>query len=204
MRLKTASDMTNRFTRALHDLRGVAAVEFALLSPVLILLIINGIELVHYAGMQMKINRIAVMVADNAGRPRTTMTESYVNQLFTGVDKAGAKIKFKNKGRVILSSVQNNEDDSGQWLRWQRCFGNLGMSSAYGTEGLGRTGGGLPSVKGLTASPGSAIMLVELTYMYDPLFKVSIMPSKRMKREAAYVVRQRVDLSISGTGPARC
>lgn len=71
--------------------------------------LLGGMELTNYVLVQMQVNRIAAMTADNSSRLRTQMTESYINQLFTGVDKAGASINFKDRGRVILSSVQNNK-----------------------------------------------------------------------------------------------
>ena len=184
--------------------RGVAIVEFALALPLLLLLGIGGLELTNYVIVQMKVNRIAVMAADNASRLRTQMSESYINQLFVGVDKAGADIGFKQNGRVILSSVQNNAANNGQWIRWQRCFGNLAVVSRYGVEDKGKSNSSLPNVNGLTAQAGSAFMYVEVRYNYQPLFPISFFARPQMEREAAFIVRQRTDYSIAGTSPSRC
>lgn len=196
----------NRIKLALVPLgdRGVAIIEFALALPFLLLLGLGGLELVHYLIVQMEVNRIAVMTADNASRLRTQMSESFINQLFVGVDKAGADIDFKDHGRVILSSVQNNTDDNGQWIRWQRCFGSLNYTSRYGTEDTGRYDSSLQDVNGLTAQAGSAFMYVEVKYDYQPLFPTGLFQNRQMTREAAFIVRQRTDFSIAGSDPSVC
>lgn len=184
--------------------RGVAMLEFGLAMPLLMILGLGGLELINYVIVQMQVNRIAVMTADNASRLRTQMSESYINQLFVGVEKAGANIDFKDHGRVILSSIQNNNGYTGQWIRWQRCFGDLPVVSKYGAQDKGNSDSSLPDMNGLQAQAGSAIMYVELAYDYQPLFGRSLFGTRRMTREAGYIVRQRTDFSISGSTPSLC
>jgi hypothetical protein len=184
--------------------RGAALIEFAFAAPVLLAFVVGGMELTHYVVVQMQINRIAAMTADNASRLRTPMSESYMNQLFTGVDKAGAAIDFKNRGRVIVSSVQNNTAGNGQWIRWQRCFGTLAVNSKYGTEGKGQSDTSLPTINGLTAQAGSALIYAEVTYNYQPIIPNTYFNPGQIKHETAFIVRQRTDFSISGTSPATC
>lgn len=190
--------------RRLRCERGTALIEFAVALPVLLTFVVGGMELTNYVLVQMKINRIASMTADNASRLRTPMTESYVNQLFTGVDKAGGDINFKTHGRVILSSVQNNSAGNGQWIRWQRCFGNLPVNSKYGTQGKGQSNNSLPTVNGLQAQSGSALMYAEVYYDYQPIITNSSFNPGRVTQEASYVVRQRTDFSISGSNASTC
>lgn len=199
--------MIRHLTKTLRRLnchRGVAMLEFALSLPLLLIISMGGLELINYVIVQMQLNRIAVMASDNASRLRSQMSESYINQLFVGVDKAGAGIKFKERGRVVLSSVQNNNAEDGQWIRWQRCFGDRVYSSKYGDQGKGKNDSTLPTINGLTAQAGSAIMYVEVSYAYDPIFPGGLLSNRIMSREAAFIVRQRTDFSIAGTSPATC
>jgi hypothetical protein len=188
--------------------RGAALIEFGLSLPVLLVFIVGGLELTNYVLVQMQVNRIAAMTADNASRLRTTMTESFMNQLFTGVDKAGDNINFKKYGRVIISSVQDNgqkkSSKQGQWIRWQRCFGDLKVDSKYGDEGTGKNNDNLPNINGLEAQPGSALMYAEVYYDYQPIIPNSAFKPGRITQEAAYVVRQRTDFGISGGQPSKC
>lgn len=187
------------------DMHGVAAIEFALLTPIVFGLLLGGFELVRYAIAHQRVGQIASMTADNASRQRSAMTEANIAQLFVGVDKAGDAMDFKEHGRVILSSVQNNEDEDGQWIRWQRCFGDIRTHvSSYGVQGAGRTSNSVPSIDGLTAPDSSAMMVAEVFYTYQPLFFDNFVDRQLIRRKAAFIVRQRTDFSISGASPATC
>lgn len=183
---------------------GSSLIEFALALPVLLFLIVAGMELTNYVVVQMQINRIAAMTADNASRLRTPMSESYMNQLLTGVDKAGTNIGFTKHGRVIVSSVQNNGSSTGQWIRWQRCWGKLPVTSQYGPEGRGQNDSSLPTIRGLTAQPGSALIYAEVYYDYQPIIPNTLFNPGRLTHETAFIVRQRTDFSISGSSPSTC
>lgn len=187
-----------------RDERGVALIEFAFSLPLLMILILVGLEFTNFILAEHRVRAIASMTADNASRLRTQMSEAYINQLFVGVDKAGASIGFKDKGRVVLSSVQNNTNGDGQWIRWQRCFGNLAYNSKYGVQGKGQNDTSLPNVNGLQAQPGSAVMYVEAEYRYEPIIPSSFLANRTIAEEVAFVVRQRSDFAISGTNPSNC
>ena len=187
-----------------RDKRGMAMVEFALSLPLLMTLILVGLELTNYVLANHRVRQIAAMTADNASRLRSQMSEAYINQLFVGVQKAGAGMDFQTRGRVILSSVQNNAAADGQWIRWQRCYGSLSRASKYGTQGKGQTDTSLPTINGLVAQPGSAIMYAEAEYQYKPLILSSFLNNRRIVHETAFIVRQRTDFSISGSSPATC
>lgn len=202
--IKLLNTQFRREQGLLRNRRGVALVEFAFAFPMLLILVLNGLELVHYVVVQMKVNQIAVMTADSASKLRSTMTESFMNQLFTGADKAGASIDFKGHGKIIVSSVQNNAKGTGQWVRWQRCFGSLSYASKYGSEGSGASDSKLSNFGGLAAAPGSAIIYAEAAYDYQPLFPAGLLPLSRVQRDTAFVVRQRVDFSISGSNGSSC
>ena len=187
-----------------RDQRGVALIEFALSLPVLMILILVGLELTNFVLANHRVRQIGAMTADNASRLRSQMSEAFVNQLFVGVQKAGAGMQFENRGRVILSSVQNNAASNGQWIRWQRCFGQLSRNSKYGPQGTGQSDSALPTINGLVAQPGSAIMYAEVEYQYQPLIASSFLSNRRISHEVAFIVRQRTDFSISGSSPSTC
>ena len=186
------------------DDKGVALVEFAMSLPILLLLILGGMEFTNFVLANHRVRHIAAMTADNASRLRTQMSEAYVNQLFVGVQKAGASMQFQDKGRVILSSVQNNAAANGQWIRWQRCYGKLARSPKYGTQDKGKNDSSLPTMNGLVAQPGSAIMYAEAEYQYKPLIASSFLSNRKIVSEVAFIVRQRTDFSISGSSPSTC
>lgn len=190
--------------KILRDCRGASLIEFALALPILMSLILVGLELTNFVLANHRVRQIAAMTADNASRLRTQMSEAYVNQLFVGVQKAGAGIQFGDRGRVILSSVQNNAAADGQWIRWQRCYGSLSRASKYGVQDKGKSDNSLPTINGLVAQSGSALMYAEAEYNYKPLISTSLLNNRKIVHEVAFIVRQRTDFSISGSSASTC
>jgi Flp pilus assembly pilin Flp len=204
MRVLTAMRGPMHHLRA--DERGVAFVEFALIAPVLLFLILGGLEVVNYALAQLKVNQIAMTVADNAGRVTTGIDEANVYEVFAGANVIGQSMDFQSKGRIVLSSLQDNEQKGGkhgQMINWQRCWGDLATPPAYGAEGAGRKDNSLAQGMGatgnkITSIPGTAVMFVEVSYDYQPLISKTIVPvSGTIRRESAFNVRGRQNNNIS-------
>ena len=188
----------------LHS-RGVAMTEFALTLPLFVFLIMGGLEVTNLALIHLRLNHVAESTADNASRVRSQMDESDVEEIFTGAQVEGQSINLENKGRVILSSAQDNNQPGngrGQMIRWQRCFGGKKTPPAYGREGKGQTdsslkdGIGRPGRK-IAAQPGTAVMFVEVAYDYDPMIFSGIINPREIHYESAFNVRERTELGIT-------
>lgn len=174
-------------------------VEFALSLPLVIMVSMYGLEIAWVAIQQQKINQIAAVTADNAARVRSRIDETNVREIMSAARLAGQTMRFEQNGRVILSSIQQNPAANGQWIRWQRCEGDLAVTSRYGAEGKGRTDTTLPGVgpgSTLRAPAGNSVMLVEIQYNYQPLISNKFYGAKVLKSETAYLVRDRTDLAI--------
>lgn len=134
------------FARLPRDQRGVALIEFAMITPVMLLLGLGGLELANYVNANLRLSQIAMTVADNAGRVRTSIDEADINELMVGANKIGAPLGFATNGRIILSDLEQRTNTTGgigpittvnpkgyrQWIRWQRCAGALPVTSSYG------------------------------------------------------------------------
>lgn len=186
---------------------GLALTEFAFSLPILLVLLLGGLETANFALTHLRVNQIAMTVADNAGRVRTGIDESHINEVFAGADLAGQSINFEENGRIALSSLQPNgksDGDAGQMINWQRCHGELDVDPAYGDEGLGRNDDALAEGMGLdgnkiVSAPGTAVMFVEVTYQYRPLFWQVGMASPRIRYESAFNVRERTNQNLTNT-----
>ncbi len=198
--------MTYNFFKRLQAAReGVAMVEFGLIAPIVLLLILGGLEIVNYALSHMRVSQMAMTVADNAGRVPTSIDEANIYEVFAGAEVIGAPMDFKANGRLILSSVQVNEgkgNNKGQMINWQRCWGDLAVEPAYGKQNKGRKdnslkhGVGSPG-KRIGALKGTAVMLVEVTYDYQPLVAGAWVPTQQIKYESAFNVRGRQNQNIT-------
>lgn len=106
-----------------------------------------------------------------------------------------------------------------QWIRWQRCSGALNVASSYGTpldvngaavtdldsttnsdhgavetksiiDGMG------PSGNQIAASAGTAVMVVEVFYTYQPFLSLYARGPKTLHTVQAFNIRQRTNFSI--------
>ena len=190
---------------------GLAFVEFALSLPVLTTLVLVGLETANLAMAHLRISNIAMLASDNASRVRDSIDEGDVFELLTGAKMTGDSISFRQHGRIILSSIEpntagTNGASTGQWIRWQRCDGAKVVSSSYGPQGTGQTNSSLqavgPAGNQISASSGTAIMLVEVVYDYQPLVSNSIFGPRTIRYESAFNVRQRTNQAITNNGNA--
>ena len=134
---------------------GLAFIEFAMSLPVLVTLGLCGLETANLAMAHLRVSNIAMLTADNASRVRDSIDEANVIELLTGAKMTGDSIEFRQNGRIILSSVETDNDaaitarqqcggcdtsnparpTADQWIRWQRCDGARNVTSAYGAAG---------------------------------------------------------------------
>lgn len=200
--MKRLSRFTGRLARCPD---AVSAVELGLAMPFLMGLTLTGVEVVNLALIHVRLNQLAITVADNASRAKQTQVngapqfrEYDVNQVFRAAALQGEDLQIPTRGRVILSSLQVNSS-GGQWIAWQRCWGKTTWASRYGPQGTGATGTsfagmGYTTTK-MTADAGTAIMFVEIAYDYKPFFLGSLLPAKLIRKEAAVYVRDDRDLT---------
>lgn len=197
--------------RLARDIRAVIMIEVAFCVPFLVLIGFGGIEYANLILSQTRVNQIATSAADNASRiafgsnlslPR--VREVDINEVFSGVVEQSKGMDFKKNGRVILSSLEQNPD-GGQWIHWQRCYGDLSVVSSYGVQGTGKTGNSFAGMgkagQKVTASAGTAIMFVEVVYDFKPLLWGKWFRSVRISESRAFNIREGRDLQgQNGTG----
>lgn len=191
--------------RLLRNARGAVMIEMAFVIPLLVLIGFGGLEIANLTLVNTRISQLGLSVADNASRIAAgsnlalpQVREADINEVFAGIEKQGSGLDFQEHGRIILSSLQRN-DDGGQTIKWQRCYGKLAVSSAYGPEGTGATGKSFVGMgdkgKEVTAAGGTAVMFVEITYTYQPLLYGKWLGPRTLKSTAAFNIRETRDLT---------
>lgn len=190
--------------------KGVSFLEFALILPIIISMGFYGTEMAYMATVNMQLGQLASSVADNASRLGQTdnsavtpnVKETDVDSVMTGALVEGQGINFEANGKVILSSLELDSSTQRQYIRWQRCRGNLTAASRYGTTGTGLTGTKLAGMGNpvITANANSAVMFVEVYYTYQPLFGTMFVGKPTFRREAAFIIRDDRNLTPGVTG----
>lgn len=187
------------------DRSGVAMVEFAFAAPLVLGMGMLGTDTAGMVIAHMQVSQIASQVADNASRVGTAnvvsiyqINEGDINETFVGAEKVGESAGIFARGRIILSSLQRNAS-GGQWIAWQRCRGAKVYNSSYGVEGNGATGTSFPGMgetgRQITASPGTAVMFVEVAYDYQSITPMNLFNNQQIVYTAAFNVRDNRDLS---------
>lgn len=216
---------------------GIELVSFAVALPVVLTMGLVGLETANFALAHLRVSNIAAGVGDNAARVRDSIDEADVNELLLGGMVIGRPIDFEQNGRIILSSLEAWPDDANkQWIRWQRCDGNRNENSNYGkpldsqnraiidgTE-IYATNRTSPSASPSThlrstmtemgragnkikAQPGTAVMVVEVVYQYQPIMANATLAGTEIRYLNAFNVRQRNNQSITNSGriaPSAC
>lgn len=188
----------------LDDTSGVALTEFAFAAPIFLTLGLVGADTVNYVVVHMRISQVALHVADNASRvgeqdviTARKIYERDINDLLMGAERYAGGLDLKENGRIILSSLEVNSDD-GQWIHWQRCSGDKVHESQFGLQGDGATGTGLAGMgrpgAEIFATPGNAVMFVEVAYDYQPIVPISMLENQEIVYTASFNVRDSRDL----------
>lgn len=217
--------VTVGFLRRLRrEERGNSLVEFALATPVVLLLGGYGVELANLAIVNLRISSVALQLADNASRIGVNngqaiyqLREGDINDVLQGARLLGQSLNLTKYGRVTLSSLENiqqqNFSDHAadtapvQRIHWQRCMGqHTGYDSSYGTTpttagsntsyaNAGTPSSGMGDSPQVNAPAGSAMIFVEVNYEYHPVFGTTYMNAQKIHYVASFVVRDRRDFS---------
>jgi Flp pilus assembly protein TadG len=193
-------------SRLARSTSGVAMTEFALSLPLLLTAGLWGTESANLAITHMQISQLAIQIADNGARIGDTSTlenrkiyESDINDLLVGAKVQASGLKFFDRGRAIISSLEVDTATSRQYIHWQRCKGLKNVTSSYGVAGDGLSGATItgigPAGTQVAAPAGGAVIFVELVYEYRPLVSAKFVGTDPIKATAAFVVRDSRDLS---------
>jgi Flp pilus assembly protein TadG len=192
--------------RLARDDRGLALLEFAFSVPILLLLSLTGAELLNYTTTRMRVSQMALQIADNAARmgkgtqiTAKVISETDINDLFTGAQLQSGELNLNANGRVILSDIEPMANPNTTFkykIGWQRCYGSKTTHpSSYGTTGQTNLDGVGPTGQQITAQDDNATMFVEVYYVYTPIIAFSRAPSTTMIEVASMAIRDRRDLT---------
>jgi Flp pilus assembly pilin Flp len=159
--------MLNRLRKLRRDNRGVAAIEFALLLPMLIALLIGCLEVTFKIWSTQKAEKLAVTLSDVVAQS-TAVTNADLVALIGAVDKIMDPFPFgDDEGKIIISSVYVPQDETDADVNWQCSFPTSGGLSA--TSKLGAKGATANLPAGFTLVEKDNVIVTEIFYKYTPI-----------------------------------
>jgi Flp pilus assembly protein TadG len=177
--------MLNRLKRLALSTRGLAAVEFAMLAPVLATLLLGTIEICNALECSQKVTSETASVADLVAQATTVSSADLTN-----IYNAGNSILYPfaaSNAKIVVSSIVNNPDGS-DTVAWSQSY-NGGTALQVNSV--------VTVPPGVISAGGSAIF-VQVTYNYSPPFGDFIFGNIPMTD--AFYCHPRQSVSVSYTG----
>jgi Flp pilus assembly pilin Flp len=161
------------------DRSGIAAVEFALVLPVMILFSLGIAEVGRFALLTLKLQHAATTMGDLASRDEE-LTVGAVQSMFSAMQHIVQPFDLADDGVVIVSGV--GIDGGGPpTVFWQlNGAGALDETSEVGAEGGDAT---LPG--DLILRDGETVIVAEAVFRYTP-WLLAIVPETLLRRAAYY------------------
>lgn len=164
--------------RLVRDRRGNFTIELAMAMPLLLVLLLTGIEFTRYVLVNQKVERTSASLADLVAQS-TVMTEDGMASLFEAAQYVMEPFDLASAGRLIVTSVAAK--DGPPRIRWQRTFGARSDSSSFGLQGAVAN---LPN--GITVRDGENVILCEAFFLYEPMVAQGIIDEIVVRRFAAF------------------
>ena len=166
------------FARLLRCRRGVAATEFALVLPLMVLVLTGTVELGNALLLDRKVSRAAHLAADLVAQSRE-ISSGEVNDVFEAV--AEILQPFPATAAITLTSVYFDPATDQLRVVWSET--RNGQARSQGTLFT------LPQAGMLVA--GESVIVAEISYSYTPLFADLILGDVTLT-DQAYLKPRRV------------
>ncbi len=164
--------------------RGVAAVEFALVLPILLVLLLSGLDLTRYMLYHQKVDRITYTVSDLVSQNQS-VSVPLMNDMVLAAGQIMQPFTFGNNGVVIVTSVYKDPAQTYPTIRWQyKGGGGLVRNSKIGIVN------GTPTLPGgLTLNNKDNVIITETFFVFAPIFNSGLTNDGDVYKVAAYKPR---------------
>ena len=177
----------------LGDRRGVAAIELALASPVLLVLLLGTTEIAGFIKVHYQAAQMASTVADAVAR-YDKVTSADIADILSASSAVMDKADFGTKGYVVLTSAVKVKLTDAPTVAWQcRGGGTTAQASRIG------------KLKNVATLPGSLVLdaddnviVAEVFYTYTPMFTLIPIATRIVYKTAVFRPRLGALTTVSG------
>lgn len=162
------------------DQRGSAVLEMAFFFPVIMGLLLGGLEIGRYLLLHLKLEHVAQSMADLVTRDET-ISQAGLNGMFSAVQHIVKPFSLGSNGTVIVSAVSTDDDATPPTVYWQsQGAGSMVVTSQIGVQGANAT---LPA--GFVVRAEETVVIAEVVYSYQSWLS-GIVPDTVVRKQAYY------------------
>lgn len=172
--------------RLAGDRRGVAAVEFALVVPVVIIVYMAGFEVMEASTVYRKLTDTTVQLA-NVTAQYTSLTQDDADNVLGASAQIMTPYPTANL-TITLSEVTVNSGGAGQ-TTW---------SCQWPSAGSCQTQGGTVSMPAGFQTPGNSYILVQTAYEYEPVIGGAFIKPIKMTNQIFMLPRSSPTIPYKG------
>ncbi len=172
----------NLFRKLFYAEQGLAAIEFALSLPLIIVLTFGSIEVTIYVLITQKLERVSLTLSDLVSQT-TDITTAQLDLIIPSAGQVMLPYSFATDGYAIISSVTKTGTNP-PIINWQyRSTGTIQTSH------VGVNGGTATMPANFTMVDKDTVIITEVFYNYKPILSGTIFNNSQMYRYSIYKPR---------------
>ncbi|WP_055047751.1 TadE/TadG family type IV pilus assembly protein [Devosia sp. A16] len=175
--------MLRRLQQFRADVRAVAAVEFALVLPLLIGLYLGSIEAASLYSTDHKVATVASTMADLVSRERGEITSATLTTYFDAARTI--MLPYAATGLVQTVSLLQIDSNGVAKVKWSKASGAPKGRDADSLYPLDKT----TKINELARGSGGWLVVSEITYPYQPIFGLVLTGTITLKHVQYYLPR---------------
>ena len=177
---------TVSWMRLIRDRRGVSAIEFAMIAPILVLLYVGIAEIGNALTIYRRTSTVASTAADLTAQVKTVSTSDL--QDIVGASSSILTPYSTTPLKIVLSSIVADQSNNGK-VTW-----------SYASKGSARGTNSAYAVPAGLTEPNSSVIVAEITYAFTPLVNLtSAFSPGSFEMKRTFYARPRRSLTVAKT-----
>lgn len=177
------SGLGSRLRRFLRACEGVALVEFALVAPLLGVMLLGGIEVGRYVLLNQKLSRVAIGTSDLVSRAQVASIGD-MNQVFAAAGYSMQPFALGADGVIHISSISTDGNPTPvPTMDWQ--LSGAGTATHASRVGTTVDQPATPP-NGFVMDPDRNIIVVEVFFDYEPFIFAGVIKPKTIRQVAMH------------------
>lgn len=172
-----------------HDCRGGIMLEFAFAMPVIIGLVLGGVEFARFALVNQKMERVTTFVGDFVARAEA-LDEADFDDYFAAAEQLSVPFDVFDGGNIVVTSVTG--ESTGPEVLWQQ----VGAGSVLQASHVGAPGDAAVLPDGFTVDEGEGLVVTEVWFDFEPILLPLLIPDRRLYFQAIYRPRRTAILAM--------